>query len=141
MMKEDYIIKITGSQKLDDELEEIDLTTKGNFAKRGGCYYITYKESEATGFAGCTTTLKVDGQRKVTLLRYGATENQMVVEPGQRNLFHYNTAYGSMLLGVWAHTIETKLDENGGQLTFSYSLDLNAETLSHNEVVVQVRRS
>jgi len=35
--------------------------------KKIGSYYITYEESETTGFAGCRTVLKVDGANKVSL--------------------------------------------------------------------------
>ena len=32
------------------------LMTRGNFVQRGNSYYIVYAETEATGYAGCTTT-------------------------------------------------------------------------------------
>ncbi|MDL2215830.1 DUF1934 domain-containing protein [Ruminococcaceae bacterium OttesenSCG-928-N02] len=138
-MKENYLIEIRGTQEMDGELEEISLSTRGHFARRGANYYITYKESAATGYEGCTTTLKVEGTKKVTMMRYGALDTRMIVEAGRRNQFHYNTDAGSMLFGVSAHEIQTEFGGEGGKVKFSYTLDLNARTISNNEVLVQVR--
>ena len=56
-----------------EEKEEfVELMTRGQFVQKGGSYYITYKETETTGYEGCTTTLKIaaDGSR-VAMLRFG----------------------------------------------------------------------
>ena len=55
-LKEDYIIRIKSriEQHIDEpmedeEKEEFDaLLTRGQFEKKGGSYYITYKETETT---------------------------------------------------------------------------------------------
>ena len=48
---------------------------------KGGSYYITYRETETTGYEGCTTTLKIaaDGSR-VALLRFGKVNTQLVIQ-------------------------------------------------------------
>ena len=79
-MKEDFIIHIKSrSEQFEhtqpvrvDEDDRIELMTYGSFVKKGDTYYITYKETETIGFAGCTTTIKIaaDGSR-VGLLRFG----------------------------------------------------------------------
>ena len=63
-LKEDYIIRIKSriEQHVDEpaETEEkeefVELMTRGSFTLRGGSYYLTYKETETTGYEGCTTT-------------------------------------------------------------------------------------
>ena len=88
---------------------------------KDGAYYIVYKETEATGYEGCTTTVKVaDDARKVSMLRFGKQTSQLVIEKGTRHLCHYETGYGAISLGVSADVIEHALDENGGKLQFSY---------------------
>ena len=79
-LKEDYIIRIKSriEQHIDEPMEDeekeefVELMTRGQFVQKGGSYYITYKETETTGYEGCTTTLKiaVDGSR-VVMLRFG----------------------------------------------------------------------
>lgn len=41
-MMKDVIIKIKGTQGIDGEQDEIELTTDGRFGKRGDSYYMTY---------------------------------------------------------------------------------------------------
>ena len=150
-LKEDYIIRIKSriEQRLDEpaaeeEKEEfVELMTRGQFVQKGGSYYITYKETETTGYEGCTTTLKIaaDGSR-VAMLRFGkggGAGTQLLIEKGKRNLCHYETGYGSVSLGVAADVIEHRLDENGGELKFSYTLDSGAESfISRNLVDITV---
>ena len=101
-LKEDYIIRIKSrieqhewkSLRRKEEKEEfVELMTRGQFVQKGGSYYITYKETETTGYEGCTTTLKIaaDGSR-VAMLRFGkggGAGTQLLIEKGKRNLCHY----------------------------------------------------
>ena len=41
--------------------DSIKLMTRGSFVRKGGHFFITYKETEATGYQGCVTTVKVEG--------------------------------------------------------------------------------
>ena len=111
--------------------------------QKGGSYYITYKETETTGYEGCTTTLKiaVDGSR-VVMLRFGkngGVGTQLQIEKGKRNLCHYETGFGSMTLGVTADEIVNELTEKGGTVRFAYLLDANsADLVSRNRLEVTV---
>ena len=66
-LKEDYIIRIKSriEQHVKEPVEQeekeefVELMTRGQFVQKGGSYYITYKETETTGYEGCTTTLKI----------------------------------------------------------------------------------
>ena len=150
-LKEDYIIRIKSriDQRLDEaaeteETEEfVELMTRGSFVLKNGSYYITYRETETTGYEGCTTTLKIaaDGSR-VTMLRFGkgnGAGTQLLIEKGRRNLCHYETGYGSMTLGVTADEIECGLNEKGGTARFAYLLDANsADLVSRNRLEVTV---
>ena len=134
-LKEDYIIRIKSriEQRLDEpaaeeEKEEfVELMTRGSFVLKGGSYYVTYRETETTGYEGCTTTLKIaaDGSR-VAMLRFGkggGAGTQLLIEKGRRNLCHYETGFGSMTLGVTADEIDCQLTEKGGTARFADLLD------------------
>ena len=117
--------------------------TRGEFTLLGSSYYITYKETETTGYEGCTTTLKIaaDGSR-VAMLRFGkngGAGTQLLIEKGRRNLCHYETGYGSLTLGVTADEILCDLTEKGGTVRFAYLLDADsAEMVSRNRLEVTV---
>ena len=142
-MNEDFLIRIDGRMEQAGETDSVELMTRGSFVRRGGSFFITYKESETTGYAGCTTTVKVaENAQKVTMLRFGPAASQLVIEKGTRHLCHYETGYGSMTLGVAADEIESRLSDEGGQVKFSYPLDAAQDiVLSRNLVTITVKRA
>lgn len=128
--KENYIIRIKSTIEQDDEPQRIELTTRGQYHVRNGSYYISYKETPDMGYEGCSVTIKVaqDG-RKVMLMRFGKVNTQLLIELGRRNVCHYETGFGSLTLGVSADTIDSKLNEKGGTVRFSYILDADSSGL------------
>ena len=110
-MEENYLITIKGTMEQRGDTDTVELMTRGSLVHKDGAYYIVYKE----------------------------TETQLIIEKGTRHLCHYETGYGSVSLGVAADLIEQRLDENGGSLKFSYTLDSGAENfISRNLVDITV---
>ncbi len=71
-MKKDVLISIQSTQQVDGDRDEMELTTFGSYYEKNGKYYIVYQESEATGFqSDTTTTVKVEGENRVTMIRSG----------------------------------------------------------------------
>ncbi len=120
--------------------EKIELTTRGSYIFKNGNYFITYAESETTGFAGTTTTVKVaEDESRVAMLRFGQNASQLLIQRGQRNLCHYETGVGSLTLGVTANEITSTLGEAGGMVRFDYMLDAGtAELMSQNGLEITV---
>ncbi len=139
-MKKQVLITIKGIYTTDGDRDVVELFTTGDFYKRGNNYYIRYKESEATGYDGTTTTLKVEPDRRVTLTRTGTSASQLIVERGVRHQCSYDAGGGPLTLGVSGGSIVTNLDSNGGSLEFKYSLDINTLLASENEVYVSVKQ-
>lgn len=140
-MKQDVWIKIKGIQKVDGEEDSTELYTQGNFYRKNGNYYIAYEESETTGYAGCRTVLKIEGESRVSLIRNGAARSNLLIEKGSRNVGYYDTQEGELLIGVSAHAIRSALNDEGGELFFSYSLDVNSSHISDNEVYVEIQKN
>ena len=150
-MKEDFIIRIKSrSEQFEhtqpvrvDEDDRIELMTYGSFVKKGDTYYITYKETETIGFAGCTTTIKIaaDGSR-VGLLRFGPANAQLIIERDHRSICHYETEVGSLTLGVTGDGIECNLTETGGTARFSYLLDADdpISIINRNTLEISVQK-
>lgn len=138
-MKKDVYISIRGVQRADDGRDETELFTRGGFCRRNNSYYITYDESEATGFEGCKTTLKVEGSDKITLIRSGPVRSHLVVQSGERNIGRYGTEQGDIVIGVNTRQIDSHLTDEGGDLYFAYSLDINSSLVSENEVFINIK--
>lgn len=138
-MKENYLIKVVGTQLADGEENSVELTTRGTFARRGKNYYICYKETAASGFEGCTTIVKLDDAGRVSMTRQGPQHSELIIDPTQRHLCHYDTGHGSLTLGIAADQIIADLTDEGGELQFSYDLDVNCSVFSRNKVKISVR--
>ena len=107
-MEENYLITIKGTMEQRGDTDTVELMTRGSLVHKDGAYYIVYKETETTGYEGCTTTVKVaEDARKVSMLRFGKQSSQLIIEKGTRHLCHYETGYGSISLGVAAVEVLT----------------------------------
>ena len=138
-MKENYLITIEGKVAYGDEEDTVSLTTLGSFYKRGDKYYICYKESEATGFDGRTTTLKIwDNNVMMTRFMDGGSSN-MLIERGATNICNYFTPAGPITLDINGIDIQNNLTEKGGRLSLTYSLNSVGVLISENTVNVTVK--
>ena len=70
----------------------------------------------------------------VEMRRSGKYGSCLTIEKSKRNLCHYGTEFGGILMGIYGREIETKKDENGGSFTFRYDIDINGSVTSKNTV-------
>lgn len=139
--KKNVFISIKGIQNIDGEKDVIELLTCGEFYWENNQFFISYEESETTGFKNSDTLLKVDGEDTVTLTRTGGTSSHLVIEKGKRHQCHYDTGYGSITVGISGDSIASTLSEAGGILDFSYSMDINSALTSENRVIITIKES
>ena len=83
----------------------------------------------------------MDGNRRVTLIRNGQQRSRLILEKGKRHLCHYDTGFGTMMVGVFADRIKSDLDDSGGSLEVSYSLDINSGLKSLNEIFINIKEA
>jgi Uncharacterized protein conserved in bacteria len=138
MLKENYNISIIGKQSMDgDDMNEINLNTVGSYTKRGHTRFIAYKEYQADNpKLSHTSFLKVE-LGKVTVM-YGNSPTRLILEEGKRHLCLYDTGFGSLTLGVFTSAVDDNLDDNGGKLDVAYTMDINCNLSSCNEIHVEV---
>ena len=138
-MQENYLITIEGTVAYGDDTDTVSLTTVGSFHKKGDKYYISYKESEATGFEGGTTTLKAWGDT-VSMMRFkGGLTSNMTIEKGAVNICSYPTPMGPIIMDIHGVDMNNGLTASGGQLSISYSLNSGGMLISDNTVNVTVK--
>lgn len=140
-MTENVIISIKGKQLYAESgPDEMELVTSGTLKRdsRGGLT-VSYQESELTGLEGTTTKLHIDGGR-VTLLREGSINSQMVFEEGMRHLSMYETPYGALSIGVNTRRMRSTLDEAGGDLEIDYAIEIDNLLAGQNLFRMNVKK-
>ena len=137
MLKDDYDINIIGRQAWEEDQGEITLNTTGAYTYRGGARFIAYKEYDAENpKVSCTSVLKVEPD-KVTMMRSG-TATRLILEKGRRHLCLYDTGYGMLTVGVFTSQLDSSLGEQGGRVDIKYTLDIDSNLSSSNEIKVEV---
>lgn len=140
-MPDNVIISIKGTQfSAEGGPDEMELVTAGVLSREGeDRYTISYEESELTGLEGTTTVVQVDGPR-VTLMREGSINSQMVFEEGQRHLSMYETPYGSLSVGILTRRMRSTLGESGGDLEIDYSIEIDHLLAGQNLFRMNVKK-
>ena len=134
----DVLIHISGTQTLAGEKPDtIELTTTGTLVSTTDGWQLCYKETEATGLAGTTTTVHVTPNR-VVLERSGPNASILVLEKNRRHHCNYRTPYGMMDLGTYATNVAYAFSEKGGTLDFAYTLGFNGGINSSHAVHIEV---
>jgi uncharacterized beta-barrel protein YwiB (DUF1934 family) len=125
----------------DDEPMEAELFTDGEMFRIGSHWFVRYKETETTGYDGCVTTLKVADDKKdvVTLIRKGEASSHLVMQQGVRTLGSYSAFGSTMEIGVYTNDMEYAFGDEGGSLHLHYTLDMNTNLLSENELTIEVK--
>ena len=141
-MTDNVIISIKGKQiYAESGPDEMELVTSGTLKREnGGGFTISYQESELTGLEGTTTRLHIDGGR-VTLLREGNINSQMVFEEGRRHLSMYETPYGALSIGVNTRRMRSTVDEAGGDLEIDYAIEIDNLLAGQNLFRMNVKKN
>lgn len=139
-MTENALITLESTILADNDIDTVSLTTVGSYYYKNKKHYIIYKESETTGFEGCTTTIKVwDGGISMTRKGGDIPDTNLIIEPGSINLCSYQTVAGSLMLDINGIELDNKLTDRGGSLSFGYSISASGMLISENKVNITVK--
>ena len=140
-MEKDVIISIRGTQDYSGtDPDTMELVTEGKLAVQDGALCLSYEESELTGMEGTTTVFQVEPE-KVTLLRLGSVQSEMVFEEGRRHMSLSSTPYGNMEIGVRARRLNSTLELTGGRLEIDYDIEINHMLAGQSLFRIDVREN
>ena len=140
-MEKDVIISIKGIQQYENaEPDLTELVTEGRLEREGSSYTLSYQESELTGLEGTLTTFQIEPER-ITLMRVGEYNAQMVFQKGRRHMSLYNTPYGSMTIGVNTQRLLADLTDQGGAIEIDYAIEIDHTVAGRNMFQIRVRES
>ncbi len=139
-MAQEVMISVKGIQQFDAaDKDSIELVTRGSLDREGGMLTLQYEESELTGLEGTLTTIQVEPER-VTMLRTGQVNTQMVFQEGRRHLSMYNTPYGAMTVGVNTRHLYAELGDDGGEIEIDYNIEIDHTVTGRNIFRINVKK-
>ena len=140
-MEKEVIISIKGMQDFEQTgKDSIELVTRGSLGRKAGLITLCYEESELTGLEGTLTTIQVEPER-VTMMRTGQVNTQMVFQEGRRHLSMYNTPYGAMAIGVNTHHLLAEVDDKGGDIEIDYAIEVDHAMAGRNIFKINVKEA
>lgn len=136
------IISIRGTQSYEEQDDDvIELVTQGKLESDGDeGFTLSYQESEVTGLEGTLTTFQIEKER-ITLMRLGGVNSQMVFEPGRRHLSMYKTPYGALEVGVNTRAMSAEIDGSGGRINIAYDIEIDHAVAGMNTFEIRVREA
>lgn len=124
------IIHMTSEQWSNGQmLPSIHLTTEGSMSEENGIWEVGYDESEATGMAGTRTKISWSPSGFVRLKRSGSVEMDMVFRTGHHHRSEIAMPYGTLSFQLTTNEASGHLDEAGGNVSLSYSLDFSKDAV------------
>ena len=142
MSENNVIISIKGTQSYEQQEDDvIELVTEGRLEREDeGHFTLSYQESEVTGLEGTLTTFQIEPER-ITLMRLGGVNSEMVFELGRRHLSMYDTPYGALAIGVNTRELSAALYERGGRIRIVYDIELDHALAGRNTFDIQIRQA
>lgn len=132
------IIKIKGTQIYEENKDVTEFTTEAQMETGDNLIKLYYNESEEIGAKDVKTELLVSGKR-LELIRSGSLSGGLTVEKGKRHTCLYNTPYGDFMVGVYGEAVNASVDDKGGKIYLSYTLDVNSGLLSRNIMEIEIK--
>jgi uncharacterized beta-barrel protein YwiB (DUF1934 family) len=130
------LLSVTGQSQQDGQQEErIHLVTTGQFRKTEQGFSLLYDETQPD--SGETSHITLDMEKgSVTMVRDGSYATSMVFEKGRRFQGNYHTPMGDLEMGIYATRVQYSADEEKGDVSLQYQLDLQGQFVAMHELKV-----
>ncbi len=135
------VVSITGmqfSQDIMDGEDSIENVVPGACQKLGDFYYIKYEEHQED-FTEKTDVLLKAKPGYLEMIKKGLTNVHMIIAAGEAHQTNYTTPFGNLLFTIKGKNIAVCGDDEKISLRAKYSMDVNCEYLSENEIIVEAK--
>lgn len=114
------ILSIKGSNRVGEELDNIELLTEGKLFKQGDQFTIEYEEE---GTMPTKTTLVV-GKDHIVMEKNGEVQTQFVFEESKIFEGVYHTPFGKLNVSVLPTLVYSEMNEQEGWVDLEYILNI-----------------
>lgn len=136
-MIQNRIIKITDISRTPDGEDSSQVITKGCMVGGPEDYTLHFREMLDDEHE-CETRMTVKKRTCVSILRTGAYNSEMIIEAGRRHNSHYITPYGEFMIGIFAKSVESNVEMNGGKLKLNYTIDFFGGHAAEKVLIIDV---
>ncbi len=139
----DIMLKITGRQisaKEAEDEQKMEFVTEGRYYEKDDAVYLLYEESEFSGMEGCTTSLKISGD-KVRMKRYGdsiSLDMAIDFEKGKRFKGFYDTPFGAIEMEVLTNDVVNRIQREDGKGSLDIDYHICLRGLSEGRSVLNI---
>lgn len=133
------LIHVIGMQVIPDvEDDTIEDIMPGACQKIGDYYYIKYEEMQE-GFTEKTDVLVKVKNGYLEMTKKGLIDVNMMIEEEKVHHADYLTPFGNMLFTIHGKEVAVTEDEDGVYIGAKYSMDVNQQYLSENNISIHVK--
>ena len=134
------LLSVTGqSQQGGQQEERIHLVTVGSLSKTESGFSLQYEETQPESGETSHITMSLE-KGSVTMVRDGSYATSMVFEKGRRFQGNYHTPMGDLEMGIFATRVHFAGDEEKGDVSLQYQLDLQGQFVAMHELKVSFVR-
>lgn len=130
-------VSILSKIRTDDGEDTTEFFTFGTYELGEKGYVLCYDETGGIGYESCKVKITVT-KKAILIERSGLAAASLTVEAGVKHHCVYGTPYGEFTMGINAYEVESELNDDGGRLRFRYSIDVNSDFISENEMLITI---
>lgn len=131
-------ITLISSASTEEGRDETEFFTVGSFTQENDSFVIRYGENAEIGYESCQVTITIK-EKTVLIERSAPAPSLLTVEKGKKHHMLYGTPYGDFMMGINAFEVKNNMTPGGGTLYLKYSIDINSDFVSENEVNLTVK--
>ena len=135
------LVHVTGmqfSQEITDGEDTIESIMPGACQQIGEYYYIKYEEMQE-GFTEKTDVLLKVKPGYLEMTKKGLIHVNMVIAAGESHQTNYTTPFGNLIFTMRGKNVAVSEDEQGVHIRARYSMDVNYEYLSENDIHIDAK--
>lgn len=139
-MKQNVHLKIKSTIKTENHTDNYELFTEGIFYKSEDAYYVVYDDIDTEMDQHYETTLKIQKNNKIDIMRSGVVQYHINLIKNKRTLGNLTTNLGNIQIGVNCKVLESYITSEGGFLSLMYVIDINASATSENTIEMEIEK-
>lgn len=138
-MTKDVMISVRGLQFMENASEDdIETVQQGEYFYRNGSHFLLFDEY-MEGFREPAKNVLRFKDRELSLTKRGLVNVQMLFCEGKKNLSHYRTPYGTIMIGLDTSRVEIFEKEKELRLEVDYALEANYQYVADCRIVIEAR--